>query len=159
MSNSFKYKVPISSLLPGLFLTIIGSIGFAMWASSNEKGLRLYRILTFTQDQASMIYWFFSAVFVFGAILFLALMSKSMNDDASVDLSIETARLPRASLKKEIILIPYKSINSINIGIFGSKEMIFIKSSAGDSTLSSNGFSSKSEFNRFKTLLNERLNG
>lgn len=106
-----------------------------------------------------MVYWFFAAAFLFGAVLMSLMMVRSLKRPVSLVLGRDAATLPMASIKNEIFSIPYKSITSINSQDVYGNEMVFIKSSVGQSTLSSKGFKSKMEFMRFKKLLVQRVNG
>jgi len=97
MSLRFDYQIPIwRSFLGGAFCCAF-AIGMGYVSHLNDKGIRLFRLITFTPGEASVLYWAFAALLVFAAILFCILAARSMKGPVVICLEDTKLVAPRAA--------------------------------------------------------------
>jgi hypothetical protein len=159
MPLKFKYKIPASRGILGLLFCVALAFGMSYLAYTNQKGLQAFRFITFSVGEASVIYWIFALVFAFASILFCVLLGRNFKGPISVVLDETSIIAPAASLKGELLSIPYKSIKEVIVHNVQHQQFVTINSSIGQARLMSIGFKTPEEFASFKQALAARTNG
>ncbi len=159
MSLHFRYQIPIWRNVMGVVFCITASVGMGYVSYFNQKALRLFRVVMFSPETASLIYWTFTAVLLFSTILFAKILLRSIKGAVVVILDETHVTVPKSSLKDGLLSIPYSSIKQILVENVSHQQFLTINSSVGQGCVLSNGFRSDEEFSCFKQALTTRLNG
>jgi hypothetical protein len=159
MSFRFDYQIPASSTVPGTIFFLGLAIGTGFFAHSNERGVRLYGLITLTPDKATVFFWVLTAIFVLCTVLLGMMTLRAFGVPAIVAIEETHVIAPRASIRFKLLSIPYTSIKQVLVQKAQSQEIVIINSSVGQARLMSSGFKSRREFSHFKRALAERVNG
>ena len=124
--------VVISGALPFIFANI---------ASNNQKGLRLFHIITLSPSDATLFYWGVAILCLLAALVTIFVVLTSLRHPKQVELYATHANLPKASIFGGQINIPYELITNISRRkISATQEMLVIKSTIGESRLIASQF-------------------
>ena len=152
----FTYKVPATRILLGLLVCVACAAGVAYMALTNRAGLKL-SLISFSPSQATVIYWAFAVVLLVAAALFCVLLARSWTGAVSIVMDETKVIAPAASLKGELLSIPYSTITQLAAHSIQGQEFITINSSGGQARVMAGGFRNSGEFARFKSALAERV--
>jgi len=159
MKLSFKYQVPAWRNFLGVVFCSAGAIGMGYLSYINQKGLRIFQLITFSPEASSLIYLASSLVLLLCVALFVVLIVRSLNGPVVLTIEETYVVVPRASLKGELLSIPYSSIKQLLVQDLQRQQMITINSSVGQARVLSVGFRNVGEFSSFKLALASRING
>ena len=155
----FQYKFPASSnflmLVVGFGLPLV----FVYLALSNQRGLRLQRILTLSTSQATTFYWCAAAVSSAVAVMIVWGVVSRSSAPGTIQLGPTSAVIPAATVRGEFINVPYSAIHRIDVQEIARSKMAVIHSTAGESRLMSSAFATDSQFLTFLQTLKSRVQG
>lgn len=162
MSNEllkFPYKISAMRAVTMVIIAIAISVSLAYLALTNINGLRIFKILTLTHEEATIFLWALSFLCLLALMVVIFVSMHSFK--APRDLLLDNTHMivPKASLSNEFITIPYASIHQAGLQLVGRQKMFIIKSSEGDSWLHPQGFQNAAEFERFQHAFAERVRG
>jgi hypothetical protein len=153
---TFSYRVPATRLILGLLFCLAFAIGMGYVALANREGLILLRVLTFSANGATVIYWSFAALLLVAAAMFCVLLARTWKGAVSIVVDDTKIIAPAASLKGELLSIPFSTISGLGAHTIQGQEFVTINSSVGQARVMSAGFRNAGEFQKFKRALAER---
>ncbi len=159
MSIQFEYQVPIWRSFIGVTFCCAFAIGVGYFAYVNQKGLRLYHLISLTPGQASALYWALASVLVLGTILFCILIARSIKGPIAISFEDTHLIAPSAAVRSKLLSIPYSSIRQVFVQKVGNQVSVSLHADVGKVTLMEMGFRSPQEFVRFKQILTTRMKG
>ena len=155
LTQRFEYRLPASRMaLMGLMSLLLPAI-FVYLASANRRGLRIVG-LTLSPDQAMTLFWTAAALSLIGAAVVLTFITRGLRGPHFVLLGASEAVLPRASLRAELVKVPYGKIQRTSVVAVPGGQMVVIQTSQGEFRIGSIGFRNEREFEKFARLLSER---
>jgi hypothetical protein len=157
MQDRFLYRISPTRHAVGLALCATLAMIVAYFASMNEQGLTGFKSASFSAAQASQIFWGVAALFFFGAICCVIMLRRSLEGPISLLLGVAELSAPRASLKGEMLNIPYSAIKQVTLHSVQNQQMVVVESSLGQSRVSSLGFVSEQEFESFYKGLTAKI--
>jgi hypothetical protein len=158
VSLQFNYQIPVWRTYLGAGSCILFAVGVGYFSYFNQKGLRLFRVITFTPSEASMLYWSLTILLVFAFALFVMLAIRSSKGPIVILLEDEWVVAPRASIRNDLLSIPYAAIGQVLVQKIQHEEMVTINSSVGQARVMAMGFDSHHRFEEFKQALAGRIN-
>jgi hypothetical protein len=157
VQETFSYRISPARHATGLALCVALAITVAYFAATNQVGLIGFKSASFSAGEASMIFWGVAALFGAGAIACVMMLRRSLQGPISLCLGPENLGAPRASLKGDMLSIPYASIKQVTLHSVQNQQMLVIESSVGQSRVSSLGFASELEFESFYKGLTAKI--
>ncbi len=161
MSNTaqeFNYSISKTQLI--VMVIIVSALPFllASIASGNHKGLRLFRIVTLTPNDATLFYWGMTILCAFAALATIFMAFTSLRHPKKVELYATHANLPKASMFGGQLNIPYQSITNISQRKLSAiQEMVVIKSTVGESRLIASHFKGLLGYQDFLSALSAQI--
>jgi hypothetical protein len=155
--DTFLYRISPTRHAIGLVLCATLALTVAYFASVNNKGLTGFKSASFSAAEASLIFWGVAALFLVGAICCVIMLRRSLEGPVSLRLGGLELSAPRASLKGDMINIPYAAIKQVTLHSVQNQQMLVVESSLGQSRVSSLGFESELEFEGFYKGLTAKI--
>jgi len=156
-SLRFTYRLPAKNAVLMAVVALAVPVGVAYTASTIQKPLRLFGLVTLSAQGAAVFFWVLSALCGLAALLALYAAVRSQTALGFIELGGQGASLPKASLSSPLRVIPYKSIEQVQVVNVPGQQMVIVKSSVGESRLMSKSFASQEEFAVFLGALGERV--
>ena len=128
-------------------------------ASTNTGSIRLFGLVRLSPPQANSFFWSLACLCLAAAGVALWVAVQNHRGPGYVELQLNAAILPQASLSRRTLRIPYSSIQSVSLVQVTGQPMLIVKSPVGESRLLARGFASEQEFNAFCRSLRERAGG
>ncbi len=158
ISQEFEYNISKVQLL--LMVAISTALPFLMaWmAEDNQKGLRLFHIITFSQNDATSFYRGMAMLCGIAALFVIFTVFSSLRHPKQVELHATHANLPKASMFGGQLNIPYNLITNISRRtISATQEMVVIKSTVGESRLIASQFKGLLGYQDFLSALSAKI--
>jgi hypothetical protein len=149
IQDTYLYRISPTRHALGLALCLALAIIVAYFAAVNKEGLTGFKSASFSVAEASIIFFGVAVLFLIGAICCVIMLKRSLDGPASLMLGALSLSAPRASLKGDMLSIPYTSINKVTLHSVQNQQMVVIDSAVGQSRVSSIGFASDVEFESF----------
>lgn len=105
---------------------------------------------------ASDVYWLMAAASSFCLVPVGALLKRASAPPPLIELAAMAAKVPKASLRGELLTIPYSKISRVEFYEVNGHKFLDIKSSVGESRIISAGFSDEHTFEEFAAALRQR---
>jgi hypothetical protein len=154
MLLKFDYQIPAWRMIMGIIICPAIAFFMANQALTNQKPLRLLHALSLSVEVASIFFWVLSIAMIVAAILMGVLLAKNLKGPVSIVIEETHITAPNASLKNEMLSIPYHEISQVLVqDLRPNQQMVTINSSIGQARLMSIGFKSRDEFASFKKAL------
>jgi hypothetical protein len=157
MQDIFLYRIPAIRHVGGLALCSILALSVAYFASVNQEGIHGFKALSFSAREASMIFWGIALLFALGAACCVVMLRRSLKGPVSISLGLQDLLAPRASIKGDLLSIPYTAILKVTLHSVQTQQMLLIDSSVGQARMSSIGFVNESEFKAFYEGLTAKI--
>jgi hypothetical protein len=157
MQTTFLYRISATRHAIGLALCTALTLAVAYFASTNREGINGFKAMSFSAREASLIFWAVAALFAVGAACCIIMLRRSLDGPVSLVLGVESLSAPRASLKGDMLSIPYSAIQKVTLHSVQTQQMVVVESSAGQSRVSSLGFASEQEFESFYKGLSSKI--
>jgi hypothetical protein len=153
----FKYKLPVSSALLMVMLTI-GLTLFSGFVAYTNPDFRITRLLTklFSPDAPSIFFWVLTILSGLSSLFVLWFVFRTQKAGGFIELGESSLFVPKANIAMSYFAIPYDSINDVATITLSGQRMLFIKSTVGESRLSSKWFATAEEFAEFHQELLQR---
>ncbi len=161
MSNApqeFNYNISKTQLI--ISVIIVSALPFllASVATSNQKGLRLFHIVTLSPNDATLFYWGMAILCAFAAFATMFMVFTSLRHPKQVELYATHANLPKASMFGGQLNIPYESITNISQKrLSATQEMVVITSTVGESRLVASQFKGFLGYQDFLSALSAKI--
>ena len=161
MSNApqeFNYNISKTQLI--VMVIIVSALPFllASIATENHKGLRLFRIVKLSPNDATLFYWGMATLCSFAAFATIFMVFNSLRHPKKVELYATHANLPKASMFGGQLNIPYESITNISRKkLSATQEMVVITSAAGESRLVASHFKGFIGYQDFLSALSAKI--
>jgi hypothetical protein len=149
VQGTFLYRISPTRHAVGLALCLALAITVAYFAAVNKEGLIGFKSTSFSAAEASIIFFGVAALFSIGAVCCVIMLKRSLEGPESLTLGALSLSAPRASLKGDMLSIPYTSIKQVTLHSVQNQQMVVIDSAVGQSRVSSIGFVSEVEFESF----------
>lgn len=158
-TQKFDYEVERVQFSLALVVVVAIPILLANHALTNDKGLRLFHIVTLSKADATNFWWGLAILCSLAALILIFSMLSSLRHPEQVELHPTYANLPKASIMGGQLDIPYETITKVSRRkIPGDQEMTKIKSSVGESCVISSHFNSMLAYEEFLSALSTKLN-
>jgi hypothetical protein len=157
MQTTFLYRIPPTRHIVGLTLCTALALAVSYFASINREGINGFKALSFSAQEASLIFWAVAVLFAAGAVCCVVMLRRSLEGPVRLALGQENLSAPRASLKGDILSIPYLTIQKVSLHSVQTQQMVVVESSVGQSRVSSLGFASDQEFESFYKGLTAKI--
>jgi hypothetical protein len=161
MQDTFLYRISATRHALGLALCAALALVVAYFAGINQDGLNGFKAMSFSPAQASMIFWGVAALFALGALCCTMMLRRSLDGPLCLKLGASTLSAPRASITGAIrgtmLTIPYVDIKKVTLHSVQAQQMLVVDSSLGQARVSSLGFASELEFEKFYKGLTARV--
>lgn len=156
--QEFDYNISKTKLIVMVIIVSALPFLFASIATDNYKGLRLFRIVTLSPNDATLFYWGLVILCSFAALTTILMVLTSLRHPKRVELYATHANLPKASIFGGQLNIPYKSITNISQRkISATQEMVVIKSTVGESRLIASYFKGMQGYQDFLSALSAKI--
>lgn len=154
----FKYKLPLSSAMPTVFLTLATTAGLGYITYMNpDVGMTRLLAGMFSPEAPRFFYWVLTALSSFASLIVLWLAIRSQSVACYLEVGPTSALVPNASLPIASITIPYRLISKIRVTDVQGQQIAILSSSVGESRLLSTSFAAPGEFTAFlNAFLNAR---
>lgn len=152
----FSYRIPAGKTIPALLFALGMTAILVYIAQGNQKGLRFYRLIAFSVDEATKFYWGAAAVFLSISVLACVFIVRSFKPPQILILDEHQAILPEWSIRARLSTVPYKKMLNIQILDYRGQKVGVIKSKVGEFRVAPEGFHTTQEFNEFWTVLVSR---
>jgi hypothetical protein len=130
--------------------------GLAYIARGSHRPVQMFRVITLTPSQASTFFWTFFVLSLVAAVIAVWVAVQSHTGPGYVELGPQAAVLPKASLSRVLMSVPYAAIREIRAIHLPGQQMIIVESSAGQTRVSSRAFATAADFALFLRALHER---
>ncbi len=157
MEETFLYRISATRHAVGLALCAALALVVAYFAADNKEGLYGFKSMSFSAPEASLIFWAVAALFAVGALCCTVMLRKSLEGPISLRLGPLNLSAPKASLKGPMLSIPYIDIKTVTLHSVQNQQMLVVESSLGQARVSSIGFASELEFEKFYQGLTSRI--
>ncbi len=161
MSNApqeFNYKISKTQLIILVIIVSALPLLLAYIATDNQKGLRLFRIVTLSPNDATLFYWCIAILCALVALATFFLVFTSLRHPKQVELYATHANLPKASMFGGQLNIPYESITNISRKkLSETQEMVVITSAVGESRLVASQFKGFLGYQDFLSALSAKI--
>jgi hypothetical protein len=155
-TQRFDYRFSNARLLAMSVLLIILPLIFVDFARTNRRGLRISG-LVLSPDQAVTFFWIAAALLLVAAAIGFIFIIRSLRSAGFVQLGADEVLLPRASLRGELMQVPYVAIQSVQVVMVANRQLVNIVTLEGDARLSAAAFKGERDFTRFVRILKERV--
>jgi len=155
----FSYRLSFARTVAMLLVGFAVPCGLAYIATANERPVHMFGLITLSRAQAATFFWTFAAVTLLAACITLWVVIRNRLGPQHVELGTTAAFVPRASLSRTMLSVPYAAIQRIRTVQVPGQQMIIIDSSVGQSSLMSKAFATPADFTRFLHTLQERTRG
>jgi hypothetical protein len=160
MSNTpqeFYYNISKTQLIVMVIIASALPFLLASIATDNQKGLRLFRIVTLSPNDATLFYWGMAILCAFAALATIFMVFTSLRHPKKVELYATHANLPKASMFGGQLSIPYDLITNISQKrLSATQEMVVIKSALGESRLLASHFKGVLGYEDFLSALSAK---
>ena len=157
-AQKFDYEVKRERFTLAMFVAVAIPIVLASHALTNNKGLKLFHVVTLSKGEATNFWWGFAILCGLAALILIISMLSSLRHTELVELHPTYANLPKASIMGGQLNIPYETITKLSRWkILGGQEMMMIKSSVGESSVNSSRFNSMLAYEKFVSALSAKL--
>ena len=110
----YPYKPkPFSAILIILFCGGLSAF-IGNQAITNDRGLILNRIIEFSINGATILYWVLTSIFIIGCLLGVLMLIKSFSSSRLVSLTEKSIISPKSGFNNKNIVIPYKDITNLS---------------------------------------------
>ncbi len=157
MEETFLYRISATRHAVGLALCIGLALLVSYFAAINTEGLNGFKSMSFSATEASFIFWAVAALFAVGALCCTVMLRRSLEGPVSLRLGLLNLSAPKASIKSPMLSIPYVDIKTVTLHSVQTQQMLVVESSLGQARVSSLGFASELEFERFYKGLTARI--
>jgi len=155
----FAYRLPAARAVLMVLVSFAVAVGSAYIASTNQKALRIFGLVTLPPDAASTLFWLFAILSLAVALLAVWLGIRSHVGAGYVELGPTSAVVPMASLSGGPLTVPYSAIKRVSTLNVPGQQLVIIASSVGEARLMSNSFATQREFAEFLNALQARTGG
>jgi len=153
----FSYRLSLIRTVAMLAAAVAVPSGLAYIARGSHRPVQMFRVITLSPSQASTFFWTFFVLSLLAAGIAVWVVVQSHTGPGYVELGPQAAVLPRASLSRVLMSVPYAAISEIRaIHLPGRQQMIIVESPAGQTRVSSRAFATAADFARFLRALHER---
>ncbi len=147
-----------SNLYGGLALITVFAVGIGLVGLTNEKGVILFNFVKLSVFGATVFYCGLALLMLLCASLFLPMLVRNLKGPMMLVVDESSVIVPRASLRNELLTIPYDSIKQVLVQKVQDQEFVTIESSLGQARVMAMGFGGGIGFEMFKKALFERMN-
>ena len=130
----------------------------AVFLASTNRGLRIFGF-TLAPEQAAIFFWVLAIVTAFGAALVFWLIFRTLRGPHFLVLGRAEAVLPKASIRVNMMTVPYSAIQSMAVVQIPGGKMAIVHTSQGEARVGAFGFKSEKDFEKFVLALQQRLDG
>jgi hypothetical protein len=152
----FSYRLSFARTAAMLVVTLAIPWGVGYIAHAVRGPVRMFGVITLSQPQAQAFFWSFCAASVLAALVALWIAFQNHKGPHHVELGATAAVLPKASVTRVMLSVPYAAIRHIQTLRIPGQQMVLVDSSVGQTRLLSNAFATSEEFARFLRILHER---
>ncbi len=157
MEETFLYRISATRHAVGLALCAALALVVSYFATINKEGLYGFKSMSFSASEASLIFWAVAVLFAVGALCCTIMLRRSMEGPINLTLGPSNLSAPRASIKGTMLSIPYVDIKTVTLHSVQTQQMLVVESNFGQARVSSLGFASELEFERFYKGLTARI--
>lgn len=157
MQDSFQYCIPATRHVVGLTLCTSLALTVGYFAAGNKIGTHGFKAMSFSAQEASMIFFGVALLFALGAAGCVMMLRRSLKGAVSLSLGTDHLITPRSSLKGEMLNIPYAAVRKVSLHSVQTQQLLVIDSTIGRSRLSSIGFMNEMEFVAFYEALAAKI--
>ncbi len=157
MSLIFPYKPRILNfLLAGFFFAFCGAVLLYM-GLSNDRGMILNRIFTFSESQAS---WFFYILAICSfAFVLLAVFTvvKSRLSPKTLEITDEMLICPKSGISTKVMRLPFRDISKVEEQVIQHQRFLMVHHEGGKFSIPKSMLPDKAAFEQVVLLLEERV--
>src|SRR5947207_7086428 len=112
-SLRFSYKLSFARTVAMVLVAFAVPCGLAYIASANERPVRMFGLITLSPPQAATFFWTFAVVALIAAFIALWVVVRNHLGPQHVELGTTAAFVPKASLSRTMLSVPYAAIRRI----------------------------------------------
>src|SRR6266496_4180136 len=147
------YRPSWTSVILGSAFFCFCAASLAWQATTNDRGLILNGVITFSPREASVFYWILSAFSVLFVILAILLVFARIRSSTFLELTSDALIIPRGFAGKRFRRISYSDIASISeLSVAGSKSLR-IRTATAQFWISSSVLPTSEDYQELKQFL------
>lgn len=154
----FDYKLRAKIFLMAVAFFGVGAGVMANVAATNKQGLIINRIIDFSPQSATMVYWLVAAVSLAFVILAVYLMANGMLTKRVIVITDDSITSPKSGLSNQYITIRFSDIIDINIQTIQKSKIIIIDHPGGRLSISNSMLPNNASFEKLVYQLQARMN-
>jgi len=110
IEREYEYRLKAGRVQATAFLFGAGAVWFAYLALTNDRGLILWRLITFTQNGATIFYWVFAGLTALVCVCNAAMVARLGSVRQRIAFTKDGLMVPRSARSAEETLIRYENI-------------------------------------------------
>ncbi len=144
--DRFEYRPKFIGVLLATGLFSAFSYGMFLIASSNVKGLILFKILHFTPSEATFLYWALFMMFLSVTGISIIALVRSVMPPRYLILKKDEIEAPKGSTYHGITTVKYRDIQSISVNKVGKTLVLQVRYKGGKLNIPEKVFKDKDTF-------------
>ena len=157
LPKCYPYRAKITTMLMCIFFFSLCAAVLGFKAVTNDRGLILNGIFTFSEHGASVFYWILTATSLAFVAMGVLLIVQRATGVLNLELTENELRIPSGFIKKTLIYVSLSEITRISEMEVHGQRFLYLHTAAKKFCVNRSFMPSKESYNEFKELIENTI--